>query len=584
VPVETIATAAPPATRPLLAGATAGLLIVLAALPFNLPLHHLPITTFESELVAIVGGLLLFALGLAQAGAGRAMQVSASALFWLLALAWTLATPLWTSYTFRDQWLVPAVVCATTALALLGLHQLRERFGGERLLRWLAIGLSVGGVWQVLAAGVQLAAPQGPLTALVFVAPASSRLVGNLGQANLLAHYLSWSSVALLWLTTCRFPGIGRAALSSLAWPLLALFQVAIAFSGSRSALLYLAGFFLLGLLAGRNSGPTSPSRRFGRRLLLLGLLGAGAQLAAAPAQTLIAQLAPTWQPLDSAVANLGRGQGGSFRWIELANAISIFREHPLLGVGWGNFAAHSHALHASQPAMPSESVLFTHSHNLLAQLMAELGLAGLAFGIAFILLALRSLRRPRQPADWALAALLGITLIHSLLEYPLWDFHFLLLFVLLAGTREPTGGRTFRAPGVIWPPLLAVAAGMLLVGYWQQFDAIRSNPWPSTNSAVRRAQQELLANASRIPGLEYAASSLLLNHLGTIREGNREGLPLAERLARFRPFPHVQLRLLCEYAYGGETARRNREWQRLAAAYPAKRAEAAQFLRKHGC
>lgn len=584
MPAATIAPASPPAARPLLAGATAGLLIVLAALPFNLPLHHLPITTFESELVAITGGLLLFALGLAQAGPGRAMQVSASALFWLLALAWTLATPLWTSYTFRDQWLVPAVAFATSALALLGLHQLRERFGGERLLLWLAVGLSVGGVWQVLAAGAQLAGARGPLAALVFVAPPSNRLVGNLGQANLFAHYLSWSSVALLWLTTRRISGTARGALPALPWLLLAVFQVAIALSASRTALLYLAGFFLLGLLVWRTSGPTCPSRRFGRQLLLLGLLGAGAQLAAAPAQSLIAQVMPTWPPLDSAVANLGRGQGGSFRWIELANAVSIFREHPLLGVGWGNFAAHSHALHASQPAMPSENVLFTHSHNLLAQLMAELGLAGFAFGIAFVLLALRSLRRPRQPADWALAALLGITLVHSLLEYPLWDFHFLLLFVLLAGTREPAGGWTFRAPGVIWPPLLAVAAGILLVGYWQQFDAIRSNPWPSTNGTVRRAQQELLINASRMPGLEYAASSLLLNHIGTIREGNREGLPLVERLARFRPFPHVQLRLLCEYAYGGETARRNREWQRLAAAYPAKREEAAQFLRKHGC
>ena len=65
-------------------------------------------------------------------------------------------------------------------------------------------------------------------------------------------------------------------------------------------------------------------------------------------------------------------------RYTEWQKAIILFKESPVVGVGWNQFAKHSIALQKQFPNAPTNSGLFTNCHNIILQLLAETGIIGL--------------------------------------------------------------------------------------------------------------------------------------------------------------------------------------------------------------
>lgn len=149
--------------------------------------------------------------------------------------------------------------------------------------------------------------------------------------------------------------------------------------------------------------------------------------------------------------------QSPSIRLELLAEAWRIFLAHPWLGVGWGQFAWHDFLL---AEEFPHHTGLTHHAHNLVLQLMAETGLAGLLPVAAGLALWLYGQRQAALDAEhgW-LYAMLSILGVHSLLEYPLWYAYFLGPMALLLGLSEI---RQFPARVTLGP---VVAAGMLAFG-----------------------------------------------------------------------------------------------------------------------
>lgn len=84
-----------------------------------------------------------------------------------------------------------------------------------------------------------------------------------------------------------------------------------------------------------------------------------------------------------------------NFRWRYWAAAGQIVRQHPLLGVGWGNFGGHYLAVRA--PAAAEE---VRDPHNFVVRGFAELGLVGGALVIAWLARAAWELTRPVTPPD----------------------------------------------------------------------------------------------------------------------------------------------------------------------------------------
>jgi hypothetical protein len=83
-----------------------------------------------------------------------------------------------------------------------------------------------------------------------------------------------------------------------------------------------------------------------------------------------------------------------NFRWRYWIAASHIFREHPLLGVGWNSFGEHYLAVRL--PAAPEE---IKDPHNMLVRVLTELGIVGSGLFIAFLATAWWRMTQPTIPA-----------------------------------------------------------------------------------------------------------------------------------------------------------------------------------------
>ena len=86
----------------------------------------------------------------------------------------------------------------------------------------------------------------------------------------------------------------------------------------------------------------------------------------------------------------------------------------------------------------PLAGAMYNHSHNLLTQIGAEFGGAGLLLLLAGAGYWLAGcVRQPATRAGWWVAAVLAVLTIHSLLEYPLWYAPFLGIAAILIGAAD---------------------------------------------------------------------------------------------------------------------------------------------------
>jgi hypothetical protein len=149
----------------------------------------------------------------------------------------------------------------------------------------------------------------------------------------------------------------------------------------------------------------------------------------------------------------------------------------PWLGVGFGQFAWRHFQLAASGPTLLVGSV-FNHSHNLVAQIGAEFGIAGLLLlCVGGGLWLLGCLRRPGTLAGWWAAALLVVLGLHSLLEYPLWYSNFLGIVAILIGATD-THVLRLRLSGVLHAAFglmlfLSAIASLRMLGTYRQLEGL---------------------------------------------------------------------------------------------------------------
>ncbi len=258
---------------------------------------------------------------------------------------------------------------------------------------------------------VQVFAPALPDGDWIARSSLAGRAVGNLRQPNHLSSLLLWSAIAvvpLLELGTIR-RGLGRA--------LFALMVFAVVLTASRTGVLGIGLLTLWGLLGRRLSRST--------RVLLL-----SAPLLYALAWGGLALWAELSHHAFGGEARLAEADLSGSRFGIWANSLSLIRQQPWLGVGFGEF----NFAWSLTPFPGRPTAFFDHTHNLPLQLAVELGLPLAALILLLLLVSLWQAWRLAGRADapmavalrgaWMMLVLIGV---HSLLEYPLWYAYFLL-------------------------------------------------------------------------------------------------------------------------------------------------------------
>ena len=412
---------------------------------------------------------------------------------------------------------VLAAAAATAVAAARAARQWPE--WATRALMW---GVVLAAFASLVVAVLQLAAPgwASPL----WVAPVRTpgRASANIDQPNHLATLLLWAWLAVAaWSAREREPAAG-AALKSTA-------SAASSRPGTAATAAPTAGGAALVLAFVLQAGVVATASRAG--LLASMLLGLWAALdrrlprlsawvlwitALGGLVMTIGRALMTPAPSLGAGASLVRpgARGGVF-----VDSLELMRENLLLGVGWMEFQL----AWSLSPLGDRGPRYFDHAHNLVLNLMVELGVplglaicAALIWGAIALLLSLRRVAPAFQPRALMLAAMLAVIGLHSLFDAPFWYAYLLLpaawawgcLVGLAAGPHAtptaPVAARVARADDARLRTGLATSGVMLACAafaMWLDFRRLlpeRQLGLPPTVAAAARAAP---AGASRLFG-----------------------------------------------------------------------------------
>ncbi len=438
------------------------LVFLLASAPFLISVHDRPIPTFYPELSA-------FLIGLAIIGS----------IAWRhgLSFSWVILSPLLLLglLGFQSLFQVAPHIQDTLGFVLfivwaVGLAAAVRSYcrnqNGAGLVDALAFGLMVGGVLNAFAAVIQVSVLVSGFPGVFY--PTEISVTGNIAQRNLLASYLVIASIATIHLSaTRRLP-------TAVMVPILLSLSLALSISTARSMLVYTGWMALSVLVLRRFAGDEGRNRGvlfFVASLMLWQLL-----------QPWLAEILPGLG--ETSLAERFRSQGlfDGLRTSMLAVAWQMFAEHPWLGAGLGSFDQWVFWRELPAGSAPLYLSNVEHGHNIVAHLAGELGLLAPIPLIVMLLAGFRG--KPCEPsANWLALAALGVLILHSLLEYPLWYMHFLALFAVLLAIRLPDVGwhtGTGRLQAII-ALVLTGSLALLAVPVVRDFQRMSTTALPPT-------------------------------------------------------------------------------------------------------
>lgn len=403
--------------------------------------------------------------------------------------------------------------------------------------------------------------------------PAVGQAFGNLRQRNQFASLISMALIAALWLHATRK---GAAPFKRLAWlGAVVLLVVAAAASTSRTGLLefllvigaaaWMARRERRGSRLGEKAGPTA-SYRLPASLPLLSLI---------PLYFAAAWVLPqlVGSGTESMAQRLSEGAPvGHSRLILWHNVLTLIAEHPWRGWGWGELSF-AHYMHSTLYPGARFVEILDNAHNLPLHLAVELGIPAAVLvcgGFIWFVITARPWRE-RDPFRVMAWGLMGVIVLHSLLEYPLWYGPFQMVFGLCLGVLWPAKRAVADRPRPKLHAISSVTAAVLIaiVGY-ASWDYIRI-------SQIYLPRDERLPQYEEHP-LEKAQGSWLFANqvdfakltLTTVTAANATEIHgLARRIVHFSPEPRVIVKLIESAELMGLHDEAQAEAQRFSVAFP---------------
>ncbi len=408
-------------------------LCLALTIPFAVVNHTYPIPTFYAEFSAlalflVLGGAMALIVRLSEPRVPFATPVIAlmPLVLGLLLVAQTVVLPVAQP---SMNWLGGGYLLASFIAVHTGYGFVRTGLG-EKALRWGAAALIVGGLFAVFCQGVQLFHMEAKFVI-------ERRPFGNMAQANHLATYIAFATAGALYLVqTRRLPVIAWLFFS-------AIFSAGLALTVSRGPWLQMGviavGGFWMAFIQGRSTVADDPdgsangaARRKTRAwlipvvlLVLFFAVNAAIRWANLRYQLELSQsAAERMQDANQIAPRLALWKYG---W-------TMFLTHPLLGVGWGEFPLHQFEFVRELGGVE----IANNSHDIFIDLLAKTGLLGMAIVLFSVVCWLvRVLRAPHTPARIFALSLLGVLMMHALVEYPQQYMFYLMPAMLIFGLLE---------------------------------------------------------------------------------------------------------------------------------------------------
>jgi O-antigen ligase len=293
----------------------------------------------------------------------------------------------------------------------------------------MAAALIVGGLFAVFCQVVQLFHLETKVTPLVvaYNITVERRPFGNMAQANHLATYIAFAMAGALFLVQTR-------RLNVIVWALLStIFATGLALTVSRGpwlqmGVIVVAGFWMAFAEIRRN-----PALRRSNREWLIPV--------ALAVLFFIVNAVIRWANVRYQL-DLGESAADRFKDAgQIAPRIALwkygwtmFKTHPLLGVGWGEFPRYQFDFVRKLGGVE----IANNSHDIFLDLLGKTGLIGLAIVLlGLVAWFVRVLRVPHTAARVFGIALIGVLAMHALVEYPQQYMFFLLPAMFVFGLLE---------------------------------------------------------------------------------------------------------------------------------------------------
>jgi O-antigen ligase len=400
-------------------------------LPYAVTNHTYPIPTFYAEFTALslyllVGASVLLLLMSERPRAQFAMPAVAlvplafGALLVLQTLILPLAQP-------SMAWLGAGFLLAAFMATQAGYGFVRAG-QADTALRWMAGALIVGGMFAVFCQVVQLLHLEAKVSPFVvsYNVTTDRRPFGNMAQANHLATVIAFALAAAMYLVQTR-------RLNVLVWAVVSSICVlGQALTVSRgpwlqTAVVVVAGFWMA-LVRPNDSFSRRRTREWMMPVLLVVLF-------------IAVNLAVRWA---NARFQLGLDVSAAHRFQDKGQFVlrlamwkygwTMFKGHPLLGVGWGEFPRFEFELVRQLGSVE----IANNSHDIVIDLLAKTGIVGLGIVLLGLLAWLWRVLRARPTAERVFGlALIGALLMHALVEYPQQYMFFLLPAMFVFGILE---------------------------------------------------------------------------------------------------------------------------------------------------
>lgn len=524
----------------------------MCAIPFILPYHQRPLTSFQPEWLAIAIGVAASVTALINATIKGSLNGATPTVAWLLAFVILIAAQSMVKVT--PYLSVPALAIAYVTFAALLTWlgaQLAFSCGVRRTATVLAGFILAGALANAAAAIIQFYGRPTWLEDLVAGSPGNIAY-GNIAQPNLFANYMALGQAALMYLWVRGYLRISLAAC-------LAVFLAyGDALSGSRSALMFSMWLIALAILAARTVVVTHQRRRL--TIASIGMTGV----------IVAAAIAVPWVnnalSLDSVdmIQRVATTTEDS-RWQQWGLGLRLFIDSPVLGNGFGSFpgAAFEKGLTPAMINIDIVEPVWTSPHNILITLLAETGAAGAALVFAALGVWWWSLVRKYfagpQLELWWVASTVGIAMLHSLVEFPLWSAHFLGVTALVVGVGSTVISSRRPPMAFITSACVAVACAMLTIGLaislrdYIRFESSYVTGTKLTLSSELDSKRDAQIMRNLTNGLlAQPAERQIFIGLPLRQDEVPMALPMSARVMRYWPSHTVVVRRAIYLAYAG--------------------------------